>query len=1557
MASWFTQALDKVTPWDRGGEVQRRKEKKQQEQNQPKIVRPTPNPGITTNADRNMDVIKGQKKKTTSFGTLDMPNKVAVPTNDAITQKPVTPKPTPKVDAMTAIRSSEPPKPSQISVSAPKKVIPNMNTITTGGTKPASPNKKFEAGYGKGTDWKNVGKGNVSGAGKAGVEVGQGLVDIVTAPQKITGWGLNKVTGDRYKENIDLATGRYAANKMSQAFNKPKDPLTKWRGDSEAAKGADSMAYALGGLVSMVSPSQLAGKSAKVFKTGDEVLNGAKDTPLIVSAGKGLRNLANKITGKKPPAPEPSRVNVPVTGGEKTGTKIPTRVATGPTIEDVTMRLPGDKPALAPTKRTKPSEPPRLIQDVGGGETFATPDDLVKRTVDQVRRETADRFNSVDQPAIGDKAISNDVTPRKAEPTQMPDQTANQQKIIDDYAKDLKSRGEGNGVELIPDGEGGYTRISYNVRSPELKGKRMKKSDWKDEAERQLRSGQAEPGIQQSFNELTDPEIQSLLAQGDQVPGSQGIPIRVKQVQGIDVQQVDNVPTNMPEVPGTVRATTQTDPVATQTQAVASQPTVAPLPPLPKVGTTLDDGRVVTKAMLNKARENRKNVKKYNKVQAETQALIDGMPGKATQVDANGNAVEVVIPQGNQGHAATDVYRKGKNGNITESATRESDNAMGQSDVSTLSAGDIIQRAQENITATGTAGVRNVIDAKALRDSGRFPATSPEYKALNKIYNDNLSEAARTMGLADKAARSSASGDQIANRFVNKLLLVSEDGSRMTEGHIAAVKQADNAFTEARDTANRALDNYNATKSEADWNTWKQAREVAYEAEKHALITEYRVANDVLKGNKNQVALKAIEEAQQDAGVYQMDWIDANMLSGTGTGFRNYFNTSGIRLENSIFGRMAGGYSGKGAKIGNKLGNKSVVSDFKARNELDQNILNKAVRQWSTTMNTLGEGNIKAVAYGRAYKHYEKGLKEQGITGDQLKRDVEVKLHTDPEKMVAHYEDIAMHENALSALAHSKKIEQNMADMIAGKGGNKAAQLAAKLAVRLTIGFPTVIGRSLVGGVKRATLGAPERIHAAFVKNDPLKKADLIYSAKVHGGSGAMLYTLGAGLAATGVITGAYPDDQAERDKWKREGRQANSINIAGNWFSIPGYFGALALPLLVPAYVKDARSVNEIKNGIASAVMNMSPTDSMSKFFAGLEGRGGDAWGKNLATSAVRAVTPAGALFNQLARMTDTTKNDTTTKSDIMNLLDSIAGGIPGVNNMVNKIDATDDQGNVLHNPPWFATFLGASGQNQQAGIEDSQQIQTEANDTYASLKNVGVLDNANLMDLVDEKVRSQIERGQDLTPEQVTEIQKTVTKGVSTSLGPDSDSNWRENGDYATDLVAYQVKLQQLEADPRAKKSDIEGVKTQIARSKVLQDNEVPYETLKLYQTTSQTDWASMGRQYDKNGDANEDYDPDTYNILMNLDKLMTDAKGSYKESHPDKNKYNPKGDGSGYGSGGGRKAPKMSTDFGTLSTSGNPMAPKVRQYETANMAGTSGIPVINVVRPNIIHKIGRG
>lgn len=81
-----------------------------------------------------------------------------------------------------------------------------------------------------------------------------------------------------------------------------------------------------------------------------------------------------------------------------------------------------------------------------------------------------------------------------------------QNKIVSDYADMLRSMGEGNGVSVASDGR----RVSNNVRFGETKGNRMTKSAWQDEAERQLRSGQAEPEIQKAFRDLDDPEFRSL---------------------------------------------------------------------------------------------------------------------------------------------------------------------------------------------------------------------------------------------------------------------------------------------------------------------------------------------------------------------------------------------------------------------------------------------------------------------------------------------------------------------------------------------------------------------------------------------------------------------------------------------------------------------------------------------------------------------------------------------------------------------------------------------------------------------------------------------------------------------------------------------------------------------------------------------------------------------------------------------------------------------------------------------------------------------------------------
>jgi len=1428
--SFFRGIGAQLNPFDGGktyGSYNPPQKKKQEQTNAPTVIKPTPKPNIRTNASNTLDVISGAAKKPTDFGTLQVSNRVKIPNNEVIaSSKPDTPqKPQVKDTRAWGTKLFDTLNPNDDGRSW---AVPGKQSKPNFVQRNLSPTGVF-----------NIGKETVQGSARLPVEMAMTAVAPVKRIQ--------------------------AADKLRSEGAKSGDPRFK-----EAMDNAGSHSWQPSGWQKRVFGSDKVQNFAETGKdikgaikdaTGKDV-NSAIPTAAIIAlnmipGGRKASKAALKSFENASMASKSLARDIPIQEVVDRGIKIPTRVVEGAPIQDVTPRLPGETPALAPTPKptVRTPEPSPLIQDVAGGETFATPDSLVKRNVEDAMKAKADRFNSTDTGNM------NDVTPRKApEPFKVAGdeiKTA-QDKIIDDYAAMLKNMGEGNGVAI---NQATGTRISNNFRFPGTGSKRLTKAQWRDMAEEQLRGGSAEPSLQKAFDDAPNQigDKQSLLAQGEQVDVPVGTPIKVKQVKGIDVQQVTDVPANLPETPGTVRVSSQTDPLGAQTQAVANAPVAAAPAPLPKVGSVGLDGKVVTKAMVRAARKQLSKQKQLNKVNQQRQELFDNAPDLTPKPQS-----------GNPGFVPTNEFRKGENGNVIEVAHNAAEEAQAAIDTANLSAADVMTQAQREIDQFGTVSAESARNLKGMISSGRYPQNSPEYIAMSKAQVAGGSKAGQSLSLFNRETRRTSSGKQLANRFISKLYGVTEDPLRLTDSDIVRVNTAEDAFANARDAANRAGDRYNATKSADDFAVWKQAKQAAQAAEENSLIEQFNIAQRVLKDNTDPAALKALQAAEKEAGVYQMDWIDANMLSGTGTGTRNYLNTTGIRLENRMFG--FGGYSSKGAKLGNKIGNRQVVSDFKARNQLDGNRFVKGVKQWSTTMNTLGEGNIQAVAHGRAYKFYEKQLKAQGLTGDRLARDVEYMLDADPQAMVAHYEGWAMKENALSALAHSKKIEQTLANAIAGQGGGKAAQMAAKAAVRLTVGFPTVIGRSLVGGAKRATLGVPEAIHAAFVGGDKLKQADLLYSAKVHGGSGAMLYAAGWGLAQSGIITGPYPEnDPAERERWEAEGIQPNSIKIAGQYFSIPGYFGALAMPLMVPAYIKDATSAEDIAKGIGSAVMNLSPTESAAKFFAGIDGRGGDQWVKNTATSLVRAYTPVGALLNQIARMTDSTKNDTTTKDAISNFLDNVASGIPVLNNKVNTIAKTDMYGNELHNPNPVATFFGAQGSVQGQGSEDVQQSQNVANETYAQLDQYGVLQNDNLMSLVDEKVRAQITRGQDLTPEQVTAIQKKVTKGISAGITADSDSNWRENGDYATDRTARQVKLQMLEADPTAKKSDIAGLKVQIARDDVLEKNNVPYERLKSYQTTTEAEWREMG-----DGDGKDD-DHEMYQSLWEMDQMLTEVGGS--------------------------------------------------------------------------------
>lgn len=1043
-----------------------------------------------------------------------------------------------------------------------------------------------------------------------------------------------------------------------------------------------------------------------------------------------------------------------------------------------------------------------------------------------------------------------------------------------------------------------------------------------------------------------------------------GRKIAVKQASSIPVEgaaQTATVPANLPETPGKVRVTSQAAPANAEAVAVAARPKAAPQAaapaqlPLPaETQTILANPRRFSRREVAAARRNLRNAQKMAQTAEDTAAAAD--------------RITSAKPTSNKGFVPTGEFRKGVRGNVTEVAHRSTEAAQAAHDTANLSVSDVLQQARDEVAENGKVSDQTIRNLKDIRDSGRFPRTSIEFKAVNNEYENAISGAARTTALADRVIRAHATGDKIANRFLNKLQKNMADTKALSKAHIKQIEDAENAFTQARDMATALGERFKATDSEADFRAWQRADAAAKQADRQARITEFLVAKDALKGNKNLNALKAIQESEKRAGVYSMDPIDANMLSGTGTMVRNYINTLFPRAENKLFGRVSsrvaprvaqgvskfrpgtdselvrvGGSSGRGARIGSKIGRDMFKADVIARKQAGVGRIRRVV----TAGNTVGERNIQATAYSKAFDHYRQVLRDEGYRGAELNRRAEFRARTDSDGLVAQYEADTLRANALSSLAHTDKFENRLANALqkklAGAGvgvkGQMVGRFGAKAVTRVGVGFPTVIARSLVEGVKRATLGVPEILLSTakfFLTGNKERFAQELSKAFQHAGSGGSLMLLGAVLGKMGAISGAYPKDPAERAAWKAEGRQANSIKIGGQWFNIPGYLGGFSIPLMFGATMSsgDASDETTAKNAW-STILSASPVENIQSTLGILTGDSSDSVVKNSVTSLVRSMTPAGSFIAELAKLTDRTANDTTRKSAIRNIVDQIASGIPVVNNRDNKTDKIDSFGNVIHNPNPIATILGAQGSEQKQGVQDVQQQQGASDKTFKQLAGYGVLRDKNLSQLIDPELAKRISSGQQLTPQEVTKVQKSVTKGINAT----EDSNWRESGDYATDKAALQVKLQMLDADPTTKPSEKAQYQTQIKRDDVLEQNSIPYDDLKLYESTGLSEWRSMGDPKSDN------YDPDTYQKLWTMDQLMAQGGASYETDDPTKQKYSAKQAGSG-----GRRRSPITGDFGKI---GNSFAPKVQQYEPiSTQAGD--IPVITKVTPNIVHNI---
>jgi len=1044
-------------------------------------------------------------------------------------------------------------------------------------------------------------------------------------------------------------------------------------------------------------------------------------------------------------------------------------------------------------------------------------------------------------------------------------------------------------------------------------------------------------------------ELAQVIAQDE--PAPKGAPIQVKQVNNIPVEDKTVMPTDAGNT-ATVRATASADPNAARTQAVANAPvTTAPPQITAETQNILDNPKQFNKVQVKAARNQLKLAKAYAKTQ-------EGIQEQLGRIDTASPAA-----QSGEGFVPTGEFAKGRNGNVIQNVNRVAEMQQAVNETASMSPQDVIATARQNAATNGGGfNRRDIRNVAALFETKRVERGTPEFNELNAILKEDGSNWGQTGALRNYTIRRNASADELVSRFQSKIYRLVDDPSKVDSKLFDQVDAAEARFADTRDAAMAAYNKFTEAPTQENTKAYHAAQDAADAADRDAKMVEYKVASQTLKGNKDIAQARELEKMAQTADMYQMDAVDASMLSGTGTFVRNLVNSAVGSVEEKMFGKVGarlasltpksrkneisvgGGTSPRG--LGRGVGN--IVDASKARaGEAGINPL-EHIKNFATTGNQLGDALIDTQVSNNVRDHYTQSLKSQGYTGAELKNRASVLARQDPEGVTESYQSVARVAAGLgSGVTRNNKVETTVkniiSDAISGGKPNRASEGTAKLITRMTLGFPTAIGRSLAEGGKRFTLGAPTFIKA-MRESDPQTRAILIKEGIKQAGTGGLVIPpLFYALGTSGAITGAYPEDQAERDRWAREGITENSVKIDGNYYQLPSYLGAWAMPGLFYASLgRNNGDFSKAAADTAKIVPSLLPTDQMGNWQDVISGRSDPAkFFTQTAASAVRAATPAGALLGQIAKSFDPTQNDTNGGTAIENFVDKVMNGIPGAaNTLTNK---TDDAGNVLKNPNPLALGLGASSTEQQAGVEKTGQLNDATNSSIQSMADSGAFGDPNLKAVItDDKVKkiyNDILAGKQVDPASLKKVQDAMVKGVSAS----EDTAYLEKEQYDTNLSALQLKKQLLSADPTTKPSDLKKLDIQIARGQVFKDQEIPYDAIQQYKTTNLSDWRAMG---DPEDDA---YDPDTYNKLWAIDEMLTKVGGSYKEGHPDKQKFSAKAAGKGRKGG---SASTLSSDFGTLKAGIS--APTVKQYASMDQA-SGAVPVINTVRPNIVHKIG--
>jgi hypothetical protein len=1568
MANFFTRALDWITPGDRGGEAQRRQEKKKREEeerairqaqtrNTPQVRRPQNNfaqqESLQTNSldtplpKPSNTIAVPRAPEIEAYEALGIDDAPRVASGRGVLRPEVyAAKNRQELQNQAAEIKKSIPKPKQSLANKFRDVIDanteadqyrravDMATNDAAVLRSRGMEKDRAVDRALNTarimskapertgadDIKDFGTSFARGAatvpsalGRIVTGVGEGVTDLVG----FGGTAINAPIQLLRNGSVRGSSNNILANSMREIKDRVISPVSRGldssalaiggEGNMPAYKAAQVAGEVVGGVATLgASASKYAPKAAQVFKLGE-----AAETSKLASAIKFIDNLVNSpvksllngIRGGGNIAPEVNVIEDILTNtdlDDLARTNIPVR-------ENIPIVEQGVEEAVN-VRNVTPQSP--LIREVGGdartSTRMPTSEELTQRRIEQ---------NIANQPAVRPDGRIEGVSPPPP-----------------------KYLGEAGGV----------TKVEVKTERAML-----------DEA---LKNGEINKTQHKAANKALDEVTPT-----DTTP-PEGKKITVKQVDNIPVKDETVIPQNLPEKPGTVRASTSTAPANAKSEAVAKSPTPIPVP---KVGSVGIDGKAITKRDVAKIRRDNKSARAYAKEQEKNAELLS----KIEKADPKTRAAS------QDGFAPTGKYRKGVKGNTFEAGSKEAEAALGAKEMANRPTTDLLEEVSQKgqITQGDTRKIRESL--KKLKDAdGDHYRQNPEYNALDDLLKQGNSDAARQMALIERVQRRTASSDALVSRWDKKISNALDDPTKIKEEDIVAIRAANDEFTTARDNARKAEEAFRQNDTIANEKAYQQAQDAEKAANTKAIDTELTVAKRLLSGEKSPNAKKVIDDLETEADIKMMDYVTASQLSGPATGFRNLVGTEAAGLENrfgaNIRARISknlfkedsavGGFDRAGARAGRKEGFSKMTTDYKRRQDYAGKNPLKHAQNIGTTMNTAGDSSMASQVQSKLSAYYKSQLKSQGYSGEQLTRRTEFMRRTDPDNMGRTYQDAVMKSSGLTGIfGKAKKVEGLAADSIAksleatGLVPSVAAGKVGRALSRIALGYPTATGNFLWQSGKRASFGAPSLIEmGVHLKAGNKAKASLAFDNFLkEAGSGAAMTGLGVALGKAGMVSGPYPESESERKRWEREGISEHSIKIGNDWRPIPQGLGMFGLPIMVGAAIGKEGDSNASLGELFSRtnITKLMPQDQVQGFMKLLAGDGTEAQEKNFVASTIRSGVPLGALFNQVAKGLDPTKNDTTTRSFWRNVFDQVVTGIPGNDKFADIPDKTDDEGNVIRNPSFGGVMTGASSTSQSRGEQRTNEINASISSDIEKIDEYGLLKDKSLSGVLEGKALEAFNKsksGKQLDESDIKSLQSGLTKGVTGK----EDIAYLEREQYDTNLSVLKLKRDLMESDPSTKPSSLEDIDTAIKRGEIYKKDQVPYDLISDYKSIGVEDWRKMGIPPGAKGYDEDVYDPEMYQRLWEIDEKMTNSGVSYGKKL-DKQKYSEKKSGSGSGGrggGSGSGSRKISTDFGTLKDTYS--APKVKEYSSIDTRSGS-IPSIRVKRPNIVHKITRG